>query len=294
MIIYFFILRDDYKEFPNDDKFGDAFISKELYKSRNRNYTLNRLENYENKSPVIIEELTIEHIMPQQIDNSDDWKNELGNDWKRVHDTYLHTIGNLTLTGYNSEMSNNSFTTKLTMDGGFQQTAVRLNQYVVKQTTWNEEKIKERARILLDKALVIWEYPKLTEAELAPYLPTENGDLQPIYSLESYGINLFAKTLYDKLDARIMNLSNSVKREFKKKYVAYKLGTNFTDIVFQDKRLRISINMKFSDVYDPKGICKDVSGVGRWGNGDVELFLEHLDQLDDIMDIIKQSHDLHL
>ena len=81
------------------------------------------------------------------------------------------------------------------------------------------------------------------------------------------------------------------KKEFKKLYVAYKLETNFVDIVFQEKRLRISINMKFADVKDPNGICKDITGVGRWGNGDVELFLDSLADIDKVMEIIQQSHD---
>lgn len=79
----FFINRDDYKEFPTDKKFGDAFVSKEIYKTRNRNYILDRLENYDNKSPVIIENLTIEHIMPQNNNPCDEWKTDLGEDWKR-------------------------------------------------------------------------------------------------------------------------------------------------------------------------------------------------------------------
>ena len=67
--------------------------------------------------------------------------------------------------------------------------------------------------------------------------------------------------------------------------------TNFVDIVFQKQRLRISINMKFSEINDPNGICKDITGLGRWGNGDVELFMEHQDELDQIMEIVKQSYD---
>ncbi|HCX79025.1 MAG TPA: hypothetical protein DG577_06415, partial [Firmicutes bacterium] len=61
------------------------------------------------------------------------------------------------------------------------------------------------------------------------------------------------------------------------------------DIVIQSSRLRLAVNMKFSDVVDPKGICKDTTGVGRWGNGDVEVFLVSLDQLDDVMEIIEQA-----
>ena len=67
--------------------------------------------------------------------------------------------------------------------------------------------------------------------------------------------------------------------------------TNFVDIVFQKQRLRISINMKFSEINDPNSICKDITGLGRWGNGDVELFMEHQDELDQIMEIVKQSFD---
>lgn len=286
----FFINRDDYKEFPTDKKFGEAFISKEIYKTRNRNYILDRLENYDNKSPVIIENLTIEHIMPQNDNPCDEWKADLGEDWKRVHDTYLHTIGNLTLTGYNSEMSDKPFMEKMNMEGGFKQTAVRLNQYVILQDTWNEEKINERANILLKKVLEIWAFPQLTDEEMAPYKASEPEDA-PKYSIETYDTNLFTRMLFKKIDTRIMNLSSGVKKEFKKLYVAYKLDTNFVDIVFQEKRLRISINMKFADVKDPKGICRDITGVGRWGNGDCELFLDNLGQLDDVMDIIQQSHD---
>ena len=95
--------------------------------------------------------------------------------------------------------------------------------------------------------------------------------------------------LFEILDRRIQNLSPNVKREFKKLYVAYKLDTNFADIVFQKQRLRISVNMKFSEVIDSKGICRDITGLGRWGNGDVELFMEHTSDVDQVMEIIEQS-----
>ena len=95
--------------------------------------------------------------------------------------------------------------------------------------------------------------------------------------------------LFEKLNARILNLGTYIKREFKKLYIAYKADTNFADVVIQSSRLRLAINMKFGDVVDPKGICKDITGVGRWGNGDVEVYLDSLDQLDDVMEIIEQA-----
>lgn len=152
-----------------------------------------------------------------------------------------------------------------------------------------EQHIQERAKELAKKAEIIWPYPSIAEVELAPYQLAEKAVQK--YSLETYDVNAFTRMLFEALDKRIMNLSPAVKKEYKKLYVAYKLDTNFVDIVFQKQRLRISINMKFSEIHDPNGICKDITGLGRWGNGDVELFMEHQDELDQIMEIVQQSFD---
>ena len=176
---------------------------------------------------------------------------------------------------------------KMDMEGGFKESGLRLNAYLVKLTKWNEQHIKERAKILADKAKEIWEFPNMTDAEIFPYMVQEKPAER--YSLDTYDINVFTKTLFDVLDRRIQNLSTRVKREFKKLYVAYKLDTNFVDIVFQKERLRISVNMKYTDVVDPKGICRDITGLGRWGNGNVELYMEHTSDVDQVIDIIEQS-----
>lgn len=287
----FFILRDDYKVFPDDDRFAAAFETRDVYHMRQRNYLLSHLENYDNKSPIIIENYTIEHIMPQNPNLDDDWKQNLGTDWKEVQKKYLHTIGNLTLTAYNSEMSDKPFHEKMDMKGGFKQSALRLNAYLVMLNKWNEDTIKKRAGILTEEAEKIWAYPQLSNAELAPYQHTDEKPAQK-YSLETYDINVFTKTLFEILDKRIMNLSPDVKREFKKLYIAYKLDTNFVDVVVQKQRLRLSLNMKFSEIYDPNNMCRDITGLGRWGNGDVELYFEHTSDIDKVMELVEQSYRL--
>ncbi|MCD8098080.1 MAG: DUF1524 domain-containing protein [Lachnospiraceae bacterium] len=255
---------------------------------RARNFILSHLENYGNKAPIIIENYTIEHIMPQNSNLSVEWQIELGTNWKEVQKTYIHTIGNLTLTAYNSEMIDRPFMSKMSMEGGFKESALRLNSYLVTLNEWNEIHIKERAEQLAKKALQIWSYPEMSDEDLAPYRVTEKPAQR--YSLETYDTNAFTKMLFEVLDKRIMNLSPSVKREFKKLYIAYKLDTNFVDIVIQKQRLRISVNMKFADIFDPNGICRDITGLGRWGNGDVELFLDHTSEVDQVMEIIEQSY----
>lgn len=284
----FFILLDSYKEFPNDMHFLDYFLTRDIYHMSRCSYILSRLENWDNKSIVSLDNLTIEHIIPQNPHLSADWMNALGSDWTEIQKKYLHTIGNLTLTAYNSEMSDSSFTSKLNMKGGFKESALRLNKYVVTQTTWGEQQINERAKILGEVAKKVWPYPTLTDTELAPYI--KEDDTETEYTLESYRyLNDFNRVLFERLNTRILNLGTFIKREFKKLYIAYKADTNFVDITIQKSKLRLAINMKFEEVIDPKGLCKDITGLRKWGNGDVEDNFSNLDDLDDVMEIIEQA-----
>lgn len=84
-------------------------------------------------------------------------------------------------------------------------------------------------------------------------------------------------------------LDPCVTEEILKLYIAYKAETNFVDVVPQAKRLRLSLNMPFIDIVDPKGICKDVSNLGRWGNGDVEVGLATIDEIPYIIGLVKQA-----
>ena len=95
--------------------------------------------------------------------------------------------------------------------------------------------------------------------------------------------------VFEAFRKEVLALDPCVTEEFLKLYVAYKAETNFVDVVPQQKRLRLSLNMDFSEINDPKGICKDVSGVGRWGNGDVEVALSSEDDLPYIMGLVRQS-----
>ena len=99
------------------------------------------------------------------------------------------------------------------------------------------------------------------------------------------------QALFEELRKRILNLDSSVREDILKFYVAYKTTTNFVDIVPQKSRLRLSLNIQFNKVNDPKGICKDTTEIGRWGNGDVEVGISTFKELDYIIFLIKQSLD---
>lgn len=288
----FFIMLDSYKRLPSNEEFVKELKIRDIYNMRIRNYILSKLENHDNKSPIIIENFTVEHIMPQNTNLNENWKVDLGENYKNIQKQYIHTIGNLTLTAYNSEMSDKSFDDKLNMKGGFKESALRLNRYVVKQDKWNKDTIEERANELCKLSEEIWEYPNLPQSEMELFLPKNEEE---VYTLDSYEyLSEDNIELFNALDKRILNISSDVKREFKKLYIAYKVESNFIDIVPQKSKFRLSINMKYTDVIDPYNICIDVTNKGRWGNGDIEIFYDNIDQIDNIMDIVKQSYEKQL
>ena len=121
-----FLMLPSYRRFPSDDEFMRDLKNKDLYNFRSRSYWLRRLENYGRKERVPVDEYTIEHIMPQNEHLSAQWQAVLGPEWERIQQTYLHSLGNLTLTGYNSEYSDHPFIEKRDMQGGFAESPLRL------------------------------------------------------------------------------------------------------------------------------------------------------------------------
>jgi uncharacterized protein with ParB-like and HNH nuclease domain/predicted transport protein len=283
-------LLESYKRFPTDSEFEKEIVMKDVYNFRSRNYLLSKLENFKRKELVNVDNYTIEHVMPQNSNLSQEWRSMLGENWKAIQENYLHTIGNLTLTAYNSELSDRPFKHKKTIEGGFNDSPIRLNDFFRKTVLWREEDILNRAKELSVKAINIWKSAVLTEEQLEYYKPEVKSSAT--YSIDAYDyLRGDMIELYEALKKRILNIDSSVHEEFKKLYIAYKSSTNFVDIVPQKSRLRLSLNIAFSDITDPKGYCKDITGLGRWGNGDVEVAFENLNQLDDIMELIEQAFD---
>ena len=171
-----FLLKDAYRQFPNDGTFHERFMLRDVYNFRPGKYLLRKLENFGRKEPVKIDEYTIEHIMPQNEKVPSEWREELGENWREIHDKYLHRIGNITLTGYNSELSDSSFKEKQTMEGGFKDSPIRLNSELALLEHWNESTIKNRSKNIADKALQIWTYPTLPTEILQKYQRMEEED----------------------------------------------------------------------------------------------------------------------
>ncbi|MBD2731556.1 HNH endonuclease [Nostoc sp. FACHB-892] len=145
---------DKSKVWPDDDALRDGIITKGVYTtslSDRAKLLLESLESSLTKEKVKSESLTVEHIMPQTLNK--EWKTMLGVNHASVQKKWLHTLGNLTLTGYNSEMGNKPFSQKLAY---FNTSNLSLNHYFRPINIWNEEAIKKRAEDLADIAIKVW------------------------------------------------------------------------------------------------------------------------------------------
>lgn len=285
-----FLTLPSYRRFPSSEEFTRELVVRDLYNFRSRSYWLRRIENYGRKEPVPVGEYTIEHILPQNPNLSSKWRDDLGSEWERVHATWLHTLGNLTLTGYNAEYSDRSFVEKRDMKGGFGESPLHVNEGLGQLTKWDEAAITSRAAKLAQLADTVWPLPAVTPEVLDGYRPA--FEQAPSYGIGDH-IHLaeggIARGLFEAFRKEVLDLDPCVTEEFLKLYVAYKAETNFVDVVPQASRLRLSLNMHFPEVYDPKGMAKDVTDLGRWGNGDVEVALARFDELPYVMGLVRQS-----
>lgn len=290
-----FLTKTTYRRLPREDEFKRELVVKDLYNFRSRNYWLRKLENHGRKERVDVESYTIEHILPQNPNLSSEWRKDLGAEWQEVQDHYLHTIGNLTLTGYNSELSDRPFQEKRDIDGGFSDSPIRLNSGLSKLEAWNKGTIEKRANELAVLATKVWGYPTLDEDVVKSYRPETKKNGVAVYTRVDHPyLSGATEELFDQFRKHLLNLDSSVTEEFLKLYIAYKTTTNFVDVEPQASGLRLSLNMKFDEIDDPDGFCIDVTGKGRWGNGDVAVKLSKIDQIPYVMKFVRQSFEKHM
>ncbi|MFS0515043.1 DUF262 domain-containing protein [Nostoc sp. UIC 10607] len=150
---------DKSQVFPDDNLFCQHITNEPLYnpKSSTANervkFLLESIERSLSKERVDTQPMSLEHIMPQKSPLRKEWQEMLGTNYSKTQKELLHTLGNLTLTQYNSELSNKSFEEKLKI---LRTSNVTLNQYFHKVNVWNEEEIKSRAESLAKIAIKVW------------------------------------------------------------------------------------------------------------------------------------------
>ncbi|GAA7134633.1 hypothetical protein HpCHN52_09110 [Helicobacter pylori] len=280
------------QRFPNNDEFKDRLITIDFYNKfkKKTKCFLERLENFDTEEPVDTKGLTIEHIMPQEL--TEEWERDLGENFQAIHDKYLHTIGNLTLTGYNQKYGNKSFQEKQGMEGGFKDSPLRLNRGLRDLASFGEKEIKKRANDLADLALKIWTYPNLDAETLEKYKPKKDKKEKKVYDLNSYKFSSHSRELFDILSKEIKALDERITENFNQDYISYKFNTIFTSIVPSKDELKLMLKIKFSELQDEKKEklkIRDVSNIGHPCVGDIEIKLETKENIPYCLGLIKQA-----
>ncbi|GAA8566827.1 DUF262 and DUF1524 domain-containing protein [Helicobacter pylori] len=295
------------QRFPNNDEFKEHFITIDFYHFKKNKYFFERLEKFDTEEPVNTQECTIEHIMPQIL--TEEWKRDLGENFQAIHEKYLNTIGNLTLTGYNSEYSNNSFQEKRYVEKGFKQSPLRLNQSLKDLEVFGEKEIEKRANDLADWALKIWTYPKLEVETLEKYKPKKEKKEKKekeeyklkkekkVYDLSSYKFSPHSRELFDILREKIKAFDERITEKFMKHYITYKHDTIFASIAPLKSELNLNLKMDFSELQDEikeKLKIRDVSNIGHLGIVSkkvkvVEVKLETKENIPYCLGLIRQA-----
>ncbi len=282
-----FLWLPSYRRFPSDEEFRRDLHTRDLYNFRSRSYWLRRLENHGRKERVGVDEYTIEHIMPQNPNLSTAWRTMLGPEWQLVQQTLLNKLGNLTLTGYNSEYSDRPFAEKRDMKGGFKESPLKLNVGLGQLDQWNEAAIQARAGRLADLALEVWTAPSLPGEVVMAYRP--KGATGTTYTIDDFA-DLFTPALrevFEALRKEMLALDPCVAEEFLKHYkrfISYKAETTFADVHLRRTNLRVTLSMPFADVNDPKGLCKEAGGGQR-----LKFRMVSVDDLPYAMGLVRQA-----
>ena len=285
-----FLTLPSYRRFPGDEEFKRELSARDLYNFPRRSYWLRRLENHGRKERVPVDEYTIEHIMPQNLNLSSSWRESLGSEWQQVQERWLHTLGNLTLTGYNSEYSDRPFSEKRDMSGGFKESPLRLNRGLGDLETWNADTISLRAERLAVHAVQVWAQPQLPEEILTTFRAESKSSAS--YTFTDYphlATGSPMRRVFESFRKEVLALDPGITEEILKVYIAYKAETNFVDVIPQKSQLRLSLNLRFHELYDPRGLARDVTNLGQWGNGDAQVAFSTLEELPYVMGLVRQA-----
>lgn len=285
--------RDNYR-FPDDDEFRKALEDRDIYGKRVCFDLLDRLENHDTREPTDTSQLSIEHIMPQNEKLVPEWREMLGDDWREVQRQWLHRLGNLTLTGYNSTYSDRPFEVKKTIPGGFAESAVRLNRFVREQAVWTAREMERRGREQARRALAIWPplvvAPTLIDAAKKQEMRAlaERRDVAKVKMSEE------ARALFDLLRTRIREIDHEIIEIAEQQSVSYHGPTFFLEVLPRKDRINLLLALDFNEVDDLAGIARDATQrkffVNAQYDGGVNVPIREPADIDKAMPMIRQAH----
>ncbi|MGB4913474.1 MAG: DUF262 and DUF1524 domain-containing protein [Candidatus Dechloromonas phosphoritropha] len=282
------------RRFPTDTEFRDALETRDVYAMRSCAYLLDRLEN-DSKEKIDTSSFTIEHVLPQNENLAPAWRDMLGADWKAIQETWLHRMGNLTLTGYNAEYSDRSFGDKKSMLRGFNDSPLRLNRFIREQARWTAEEIEARGKALAQQAVRVWPGLSVDMAAVRVAELEERRAAAAQYSIGTVGFDPEARGLFDAIRPHILALGEGVVELCGTKSVVYRVYDHFLEILPRTRYILLLANVDFDEIDDPSGVARDASDYAFITNasesGDVIFSLKDASQVQAAVHIVLQAYE---
>jgi uncharacterized protein with ParB-like and HNH nuclease domain/predicted transport protein len=282
------------RRFPTDAEFREALETRDVYDMRTCYYLLDRLENF-SKEKIDTSTFTIEHVLPQNEDLRSEWRQMLGPEWKQIQETWLHRLGNITLTGYNSEYSDRPFEEKKSIKDGFAESPLRLNKFVREQTNWSALEIERRGKDLAAKALTVW---RALAVDMEEVKDAELEDLKvraAKYGLDTLAMDERARAIFDVLRPQILGIGDDVIELFSAKSATFRVYDFFVEVIPRKQRLSLLLNIDFSEVDDPSEKASDASEnafiIYASEDGGVLFSLEDDSEIPAALHVIRQAYE---
>jgi predicted transport protein len=281
------------RRYPSDGEFREALENRDVYDMRTCFYLLDRLENF-SKERIDTSNFTIEHVMPQNEDLRVEWRTMLGQDWKAIQQTWLHRLGNLTLTGYNPTYGDRSFAEKKAIDKGFNESPLRLNKFIREQLAWTAKEIEERGKMLAAKALTIWRPLIVDPISVKEHELEEHKALAAKYSVSAIEMDDVARNLFDVLRPQVQGLGVDVVELPSEHTVVYRVLDFFAEVIPRKQRLSLLLNLDFSECDDLSGKAKDATEfafiVGSTESGGVLYSVDSNGDIPGALAMIRQAY----
>jgi predicted transport protein len=218
----------------------------------------------------------------------------LGENWKAIQKTWLHRLGNLTLTGYNSKYSDRNFEQKKTIDGGFSDSSVRLNKFVREQSSWTEKEIAVRTNTLAQRAIACWTGLSVQQSLVDAADHLEKRELAKRQDVSKVAMSSEARVLFEALQARIIEIDHDVLELAESKSVSYHNPQFFLEVLPRRYRISVLLALDFDEIDDPFGLAQDASQwkflVNARHEGGVLLKLSSISEIDSAIPLIRQAH----
>ena len=286
--------------FPPDSEFRRSLEEGELYRTRVCWNLLSRLENHGEREPSPTSNYSIEHIMPQNENLSPEWQIMLGENWQEIHNLWLHRLGNLTLTGYNSRYSDRPFQEKKSIPHGFDESPLRLNSYVRQQSEWTQENIMERGQLLSNRALAIWKYPQPSQSYVEARRSSRVQERAEQTDVSRVQMTVRARNLFDPLHREITGLDDGIQVVQERNSLCYYTSGAefFLELLPQKYNLRLLLESDMSEIDAPGWLARDGNDWKYIPNSSfnhsygVVVDVWQTSWADSVMEVVRQAYNL--